>query len=82
MDLTTTLLCFIYIIKNNRDDVLMKIIMPDFTVIVWKRSHYLTSYQRHFKQILLNYSPRTKYEGRYCFHRCLSVNISGGSNPS
>ena len=24
------------------------------------------------------YRPRTKYEGRYCFHRCLSVNISGG----
>ena len=24
------------------------------------------------------YRPRTKYERRYCFHRCLSVNISGG----
>ena len=24
------------------------------------------------------YRPRTKYEGRYCFHRCLSVHISGG----
>ena len=23
------------------------------------------------------YRPRTKYEGRYCFHRCLSVRISG-----
>ena len=28
------------------------------------------------------YRPRTKYEGRYCFHRCLSVNISGGGTPS
>ena len=27
---------------------------------------------------IYNYRPRTKYEGRYCFHRCLSVNISGG----
>ena len=25
-----------------------------------------------------NYRSRTKYEGRYCFHRCLSVYISGG----
>ena len=25
-----------------------------------------------------NYRPRTKYEGRYCFHRYLSVHISGG----
>ena len=24
------------------------------------------------------YRPRTKYEGRYCFHRCLSINISRG----
>ena len=24
------------------------------------------------------YRPRTKYEGRHCFHRCLSVHISGG----
>ena len=24
-----------------------------------------------------NYRPRTKYEGRYCFHRCLSVHTCG-----
>ena len=29
------------------------------------------------------YHPHTKYEGRYCFYRCLSVNISGeGGTPS
>ena len=28
--------------------------------------------QNHF------YRPRTKYEGRYCFYRCLSVHICGG----
>ena len=27
------------------------------------------------------YRPRTKYEGSYCFHRCLAVNISGGGTP-
>ena len=27
------------------------------------------------------YRPRKKYEGRYCFHRCLSVHISGGGYP-
>ena len=24
-----------------------------------------------------DYRPRTKYEGRYCFHRCLSVHTCG-----
>ena len=31
---------------------------------------------------MLNYHPCTKYDGRYCFHRCLSVNISGGGTLS
>ena len=28
------------------------------------------------------YRPRTKYEGRYCFHRCLSVHTCRGGTPS
>ena len=32
--------------------------------------------------VLYIYRPRTKYKGRYCFHRCLSVHLSGGTPSS
>ena len=39
--------------------------------------------------IFINYCPRTKYEGRYCFHRCLFTfrggvphRANGGGTPS
>ena len=35
-----------------------------------------------FLRLIDFYRPRTKYEGRYCFHRCLSVHISGEGIPS
>ena len=49
------------------------------------RAKRITSFeQRVVSQIFCTvhfYRPRTKYEGRYCFHRCLSVHISGGEVP-
>ena len=33
------------------------------------------------QDLIYIYRPRMKYEGRYCFHRCLSVHISGAGVP-
>ena len=62
-----------------------------FNCSFWWRCQVVVKCYVNQSNLEHNYRPRTKYEGRYCFHKCLSVwmvrghpisGLRGGGTPS